>query len=66
MNIIDNLLWVKYLKDGKEVTKDINDLYIDIGSGKIVAQNVLKIITKKDFSLMQRKVFYFIIHHNTQ
>lgn len=28
--------------------KDINDLYIDIGSGKIIAQNVLKIITKKE------------------
>lgn len=28
--------------------KDINDLYIDLGSGKIIAQNVLKIITKKD------------------
>lgn len=62
MNISDNLLWVKYLKDGKEVTKDINDLYFSYRSSELKEENIIvleagfKIITDKEVMFIYKNI----------
>jgi UDP-N-acetylmuramate dehydrogenase len=62
MNISDNLLWVRYLKDGKEVTKDINDLYFSYRSSELKEENIIvleagfKIITDKEVMFIYKNI----------
>lgn len=62
MNISDNLLWVRYLKDGKEVTKDINELYFSYRSSELKDENVIvleaafKIITDKEVMFIYKNI----------
>jgi UDP-N-acetylmuramate dehydrogenase len=62
MNISDNLLWVKYLEDGKEVTKDINDLYFSYRSSELKEENIIvleaafKIITDKEVMFIYKNI----------
>ena len=62
MNISDNLLWVRYLKDGKEVTKDINDIYFSYRSSELKEENIIvleagfKIITDKEVMFIYKNI----------
>ena len=62
MNISYNLLWVRYLKDGKEVTKDINDLYFSYRSSELKEENIIvleaafKIITDKEVMFIYKNI----------
>lgn len=62
MNISDNLLWVRYLKDGKEVTKDINELYFSYRSSELKEENIIvleaafKIITDKEVMFIYKNI----------
>lgn len=62
MNISDNLLWVKYLKDGKVETKDINELYFSYRSSELKEENIIvleaafKIITDKEVMFIYKNI----------